>query len=927
MPKNTHEPILYYIQSLLGTNPLLYTILVVINYQRETTMPNFPTYREELPTCLNPRNPRHYLLLAYWVFFRPTTLKSYLYQAAPELYKTGAGLGIFRTLHVRAYRNLYLMVPITALFLSLLLTAPFPLINSFVLDIPVDILEWMLSVAKGVAKGVAFGVAFGVAYGVAGGVAIGVALGVAFGVAGGVAYGVAIGVAFGVTFGIAFGMAVIVAIGVAIGVAFGVAFGMGASRAIFYPVQWIFSLLSVSGKVKHPFFWDELIILPLSDIHYSLNKTLQRDEQQGIIQLADIMSNPFQRWHMQKILYNYWHQHQQPLHFTYNRILNDTSLNNYVFAPLTSRNWERIPNYRQLLLGELAGRWVKVQPDSWTNVSEHLVWWLTKSFREQHSTPLTEFAALLYALYKLDRKKPVDLLNQTEAQTAYTNIKHYPNGEEIRQSFVAFTTFLNYQTIADLTNAPQKVAKLPESNTAIRPTVLKALTHLGDIGAEVATYQQSTSRVNQLAALARAADSLEKLEKTINTDVNEPERYILQAIIEHWQPLITEASGKIGRFAITEPVANPYIAGNPVTGALFVGRDDIFIRLEELWTPEKCPSVILYGHRRMGKTSILKNLGTARFGKHTHIIDFNMQRVGFVKNTGELLYNLALAIYDEMPTNSTLTEPEYGPFTTQTPYNVFERFLKKLGKQRQNMRLLVTVDEFELLELGINEGRFDAHLLEFWRATIQTYPWFIMAFAGLHNLEEMRHDYWHPLFGSFTAIPVTFLTAGATRQLITQPDPDFPLDYDADALDDIIHLTHGQPYLVQLICHSLVSRFNRQTFEQGVETERRFTSTDVKAVIESTDFFRDGNAYFTGIWAQAKTEDNVQYTLLKTLAKAPDGMTRDELAAQTALSNDKINEALRILKYHDVIDNSEEKRVYTVELMRRWVVRQQESKL
>jgi len=456
-----------------------------------------------------------------------------------------------------------------------------------------------------------------------------------------------------------------------------------------------------------------------------------------------------------------------------------------------------------------------------------------------------------------------------------------------------------------LTNAPQKVAKLPESNTAIRPTVLKALTHLGDIGAEVATYQQSTSRVNQLAALARAADSLEKLEKTINTDVNEPERYILQAIIEHWQPLITEASGKIGRFAITEPVANPYIAGNPVTGALFVGRDDIFIRLEELWTPEKCPSVILYGHRRMGKTSILKNLGTARFGKHTHIIDFNMQRVGFVKNTGELLYNLALAIYDEMPTNSTLTEPEYGPFTTQTPYNVFERFLKKLGKQRQNMRLLVTVDEFELLELGM----------------------FIMAFAGLHNLEEMRHDYWHPLFGSFTAIPVTFLTAGATRQLITQPDPDFPLDYDADALDDIIHLTHGQPYLVQLICHSLVSRFNRQTFEQGVETERRFTSTDVKAVIESTDFFRDGNAYFTGIWAQAKTEDNVQYTLLKTLAKAPDGMTRDELAAQTALSNDKINEALRILKYHDVIDNSEEKRVYTVELMRRWVVRQQESKL
>ena len=41
-------------------------------------MLTFPTYRGELPQCLNPLNLRHYFLLAYWVYFRPTALKCYL---------------------------------------------------------------------------------------------------------------------------------------------------------------------------------------------------------------------------------------------------------------------------------------------------------------------------------------------------------------------------------------------------------------------------------------------------------------------------------------------------------------------------------------------------------------------------------------------------------------------------------------------------------------------------------------------------------------------------------------------------------------------------------------------------------------------------------------------------------------------------------
>ena len=154
---------------------------------------------------------------------------------------------------------------------------------------------------------------------------------------------------------------------------------------------------------------------------------------------------------------------------------------------------------------------------------------------------------------------------------------------------------------------------------------------------------------------------------------------------------------------------NPYVAGNPVTGDLFVGREDILCRLEELWrsTGPK-PSVVIYGHRRMGKSSILHNLG-ARFGARTVIVDFNMQRVGLVASTGELLYNLALALYDAreetrfFPKN-LVSEPDEERFTAHNPYTAFDRFLKRLDRTRAERRFIVTVDEFELIEAMIAEA-------------------------------------------------------------------------------------------------------------------------------------------------------------------------------------------------------------------------------
>jgi PAS domain S-box-containing protein len=379
------------------------------------------------------------------------------------------------------------------------------------------------------------------------------------------------------------------------------------------------------------------------------------------------------------------------------------------------------------------------------------------------------------------------------------------------------------------------------------------------------------------------------------------------------------------RAEVVGPIHNPYIFGNPVSGNLFVGREEVFRRLEELWGQEGTgPSLLLYGQRRMGKSSILQNLKNF-FNLRTIIVDFDMQLVGRVQDTRELLFNLALKIYDSWCDRGyyNLEEPTKTEFLEYSPYISFDRFLNRLNHARDGQRFIIMVDEFEMIEHQINEGRIDPFLLHHWRATFMTYPWFIMVFAGLHQLEEMRHDYWNPLFGSVTAIQIGFISETATKRLIVQPIPEFSIEYDTEAVDFIFQLTHGQPYLVQMICHYLVTQANRQSSKDNEKREHRLTIGDVETVLKAPEFYSDSNAYCKGVWVQAQNSQPVgQLDILKSLNKEP--LPLEAIVDKVGLSVEQVKPALEVLQERGVIEQCSGKYAYTVEIMRRWVVQRQE---
>jgi hypothetical protein len=480
--------------------------------------------------------------------------------------------------------------------------------------------------------------------------------------------------------------------------------------------------------------------------------------------------------------------------------------------------------------------------------------------------------------------------------------------------------FIGYSCVGELATAQTLLTGLPPVEEAIRPPVIQALYQFGHIGQDIGVFQAATSRLNQLAALGRATDGLENLREYIHQSVLPPEKIILQTILQRWRRLVSDASGQLGQLAITKPVVNPYVAGNPVTGALFVGREEILRELEELWLkPGQVDSVVLYGHRRMGKSSILKSLSSRLDPETNWVVEFNLQRVGKVRSTGELLYALALAMYDHPGAGTSLSvaEPDEGRFV-DTPYRAFDRWLKSLAPSMEHRRFIIAIDEFELIEIAIDEGRVKGDLTEFLRGVIQTTDWFVLALAGLYTLQEKCYDYWNPLFGSIKPRRVSFLSPDSTRQLITQPSADFPLDYTQETIDEIIHLTHGQPYLVQLIGQNLVARFNRQVFEAGQDPTQPISLHDLQAVIQSSEFFQDGGAYFTGVWGQAEDQPPGQTQILKALCQESKDVS--QLVGETGLSTETVKAALKTLEDHDVVGSTEAQRyTFRVELMRRWV--------
>lgn len=878
-------------------------------------------------------NPLDYLRLLYWVFFFPQALRWYVdtfgdgyippgtmtWRKAWELLRKNP---IQRQLLLQG-----LVLTVTALVLGAILQR----INS---PIPVGwfnvahsvAFSMMFSVVLSVTFGVAFGVAFSVAWSVAfsvirtiefnlaisvtlsvesdavigvvlhvlHGMVLGVVLNAILGVAGRMVLGMMLmsNVAFGRGVGgcvvlgmmLMWGVGWIVVLGLPFGLTFvlGLPFGLTFGVVILRPENWLLGLPLATVKPQNG-NWSlpHVTPLPLYSLSSELTNWLRQDWERGLHNANQLLG-----YTLQFI----------PVVQAVSQVLAETPPEQVIL--------------RLVQLAEASFDWKLVPFSRWQRrLQDHFV---TNALL---NTPARATAAGFWHLYE---KEPA------KAMKAFAVVRSLLYGEEmfiLAQTLAAFHDAKELATIVTL-----QVPAFPKE-PLLRSATWETLTSLRRVVEDVHVVQGSASRSARAFALNRALGELIDIADNKAETLPRAERGLITDIARTWAVNLLLLTAEVGEISITKPVTNPYVVGDPVEGNLFVGREDILRQLEELWVMgHQLQSVVLYGHRRMGKTSILLNAANCS-GSGVKVAYVNLLRLGdSPQGVGEVL----MAITDAISEAVGCTPPSDTDLLN-LPYRTFERYLKQVEAHLSG-GLIVALDEFEKIEELIEAEKIPKDFMGYLRGLVQMSSKVAFAFAGLHTLEEMTADYFQPFFASVIPIHVDFLQPGATRQILANPDEDFPLDYTPEALDQIYALTAGQPYLVQLVGFQLVRRYNDFVFEQGRPRNPVFTVEDVEAVINDPEFFKRGRYYFDGVWGQAARGASGQQAILKALAPHPDpeGLSLDELRTQldgivgvngrSPLQEETLQDALKTLMRHDVIREREGCWQIIVELFRRWVV-------
>jgi hypothetical protein len=444
------------------------------------------------------------------------------------------------------------------------------------------------------------------------------------------------------------------------------------------------------------------------------------------------------------------------------------------------------------------------------------------------------------------------------------------------------------------------------------------LRHFSHLSQDVEAALSQTTAYHRRLALSTIEDRLNGLVRELTLS-SEPYAARFYPIATRWRQVVADYLQELAEAVEqSQEIDNPYIVGVPLTEQqeIFVGRTDIVARIEQLLLDRRRPPLLLYGQRRMGKTSLLRNLG--RLLPRTIIPLFvDGQKISLASDYPDFLYNVATEMRKSAEQQRSLMLPPLSrEALTANPFTCFNGWLDEveqtLNRQEDSMALL-TLDEFEMLDNVLDKGRFDeTDVLSMLRHVIQHRPRFKVMLAGSHPLEEFQR--WASYLINVQVIKIGYLAKEEARQLIEHPVENFALHYQSDACQRVLALTRGHPALVQLLCYEIVTLKNEHppggTME-GVRGLARLEDVEraVSRALESGSFF------FADI--QQNQVDGAGLALLRLMATHGEGVvvSRDTLARHPS---DELDQTLTLLLQRDLIEAVDGGYRFQVELIRRW---------
>ena len=735
---------------------------------------------------------------------------------------------------------------------------------------------------------------------------------------------------------------------------------------------WLLHLLAMFLSTRwamfnHPLWNDEMGILPFPYATTALVERFHTEPDEALMSSRSLLANPFRAALVGQAVSRYLNECEQPLTELY-RLLSMPTMDEVSVEPLDKYAGEQTKSLRFLFLARLAN--IFVQPiENQSATAERMVSSFLCRFYPATEYPLYPLLLVLVSLEAIDRIPLPFAQAASQLEDVYygrfkenlsiwemfrynfINFKNlFPGstfGQEVNNTFYLLQTGLFAGETEDIVSFyTEYQTAFVVSDEYLRPDVVAATSALADISQEVQRYAESSSSAIRAAAINRAVGMLAELSEYVST-IRLSERVLLRAVVEKWQGIVAEAAQRLGEQSLREmgagkrrqllggenrlsslwqrpalPFESPYVAGPPVRSPLFVGRSDIFNRILERWQGDHTPdSIILYGHRRMGKTSILHGLKEyAPPNSLLVTLDMKGERAT-ARHLGDLLLELADRLYDAAsPTISSLTKPDPANYAEPATAKIyFQRLLRAVGRELSaGGHIIIALDEFEALQEGIEKGTLPVETYDLIR-TLSQQEGVALVLAGLHTLDEMSRDYQQSFYSSFVNIKVSYLTPAASEQLIARPTQDFPVNYHREVIDEIHRLTYGQPLLIQRICQELISHLNHELFDLEIDREARILPADLDTIL-TDDFLLRETQYFDGVWNSQIADFPDQQAILFALAAANTAQSTMELAAKTNLSVEVVNDALHALARRDILAEEDGKWSLLMPLFRRWLL-------
>lgn len=363
---------------------------------------------------------------------------------------------------------------------------------------------------------------------------------------------------------------------------------------------------------------------------------------------------------------------------------------------------------------------------------------------------------------------------------------------------------------------------------------------------------------------------------------------------------------------------NPYVAGAPLRGGIgFFGRRDTLEWVSrELHNPAT-NALVLFGQRRIGKTSLLLQLQRELPSGGFLPVYFDLQ-----DQTRRALGAVLADLADTLAESVGMEGPSRKDFDDQGHF--FEReFLPQayeaLGDSR---RLVFLFDEFDVMdqvaEAELPDTAAAKALRPFLRRLMRADPRPAFVFVVGRRAEDLSVDFM-ATFKSSLVHEMWVLLPEHAESLVRQAEVNGSLKFTKAAVTRILSLTSDHPYLTQLLCQRIWER----AYAANPETPPVIDTQEVETA--TSDALESGEQALVWLWNGLSPAEKIYAAALAEVAEEGQTIPEDRIiqvltAHAARLRTREVELAPRDLVKRRVLEMAGEREYrFAVEMFRRWV--------